>query len=589
MSSDLRTHPRSALTAGLALCLLLCPGDATAFTQSGLGTDFGFAVPMGHEWVTRLAALEVLGGDTVLKPDPNDPRRSWRRGLARSSDISAPDAAAEANRIRAMKVADTRYGSTYKPVLDAIIGERWVDIGGFNVTNAKLGPVNCHDAMTQEPAEIQYDHYMRRYDDREAAGGVTSARASQERFVSYFVAAAMAPPGALEVWDGGGYAARVTVDNNYFLFGRAMHLFEDSFSAEHTVRDVDTNYETVVQVKGYMCSAGAEQHSHSNTSVVNYQSGDVIWLPGTRLNSGLSTYLPSLMKDRALVATEATKDLWAAVIRTMGQPRTKRRAVAQAEAEKLVQSWLAIDETKASTWYNDEAHRDDTYVLATNQTGKGRTVSDCMKGLGEPSGQQAVRVRALEEAQRFCAYNQVPVPGFEDRTDPSLKEYYNWDWRSSVWKKPDNGWKYPDMSVQPETRVMLRSAVNGKYMVAKVGLVDQTPILAQTGDPILWTQVKNTAGSYYYRAVNASLFLSYSGLWHGNAMFYHSVRDSAWNLQKLGNGMWNLLNTRWGQVMYVDGNIPQLNMHGRGNVPAGQWDIVEVPVEGGKEQLVGGR
>jgi hypothetical protein len=47
--------------------------------------------------------------------------------------------------------------------------------------------------VAQEPADIQYDHFMRRYDDAGGPGGVHAAKTSQQRFVAYFVAAATAP------------------------------------------------------------------------------------------------------------------------------------------------------------------------------------------------------------------------------------------------------------------------------------------------------------------------------------------------------------------------------------------------------------
>lgn len=147
-----------------------------------------------------------------------------------------------------------------------------------------IGKVDCFDAAAQEPVEVQYDHFMRRYDDRSGSGGVKAATGSRQRFIQYFVAAAMAPKTTMKVWDGGGYSALTEVDRNYFLFGRAAHLFEDAFSSEHTVRIADDNYERVRQVKSYMCAAGSEQHTHSNAKIFDYSSGDVIWKPGTGLD-----------------------------------------------------------------------------------------------------------------------------------------------------------------------------------------------------------------------------------------------------------------------------------------------------------------
>jgi hypothetical protein len=287
------------------------------------------------------------------------------------------------HRIKINTYDDQRYASRYKAVYDAIVGERWVDIAGYNVAGGNLpGNINCWDAVAQEPAEVQYDHFMRRYDDVAEHGGVDAANRSRDRFITYFVAAAMAPPEVMSVYDGGGAGSTaVDVDRNYFLFGRAVHLFEDSFSSEHTVRIAADNYTRIRQVKSYLCAPGSELHSHSQAAIMNYSSGDVVWKPGTQFNPSWKSYKASNMKDSALVAVEATKDLWAAFIRTMAAPMEVREAKARQEANTLVNNWLSYDQHEMKNWYNDESHRDDTYVLAPGQTGKGRTVEACMASL----------------------------------------------------------------------------------------------------------------------------------------------------------------------------------------------------------------
>ncbi len=107
-----------------------------------------------------------------------------------------------------------------------------------------------------------------------------------------------------------GFAVDATVDLNYFLFGRAVHLFQDAFSSEHIVRIPEDNYERIREVKSYLCTAGCEQHSHSQDAVIDFTSGDVIWKVGTRSKVGWENYKTSNMKPDPLVALEATKDLW---------------------------------------------------------------------------------------------------------------------------------------------------------------------------------------------------------------------------------------------------------------------------------------
>ena len=246
------------------LCLITLaalPTSVLSFTQHA-GTDASNPIPMGHEWITRLSAIELLGGvDPYIPDDPNDPRKKWTSGKAKNVDLTS--ATKEVERIKKLVFSEKTYAAQYKPVWDAIIGERWVDIGGNNFTKGKIFyRYDCLDNVTQEPAEVQYDHYMRRYDDVGGQGGLTAAKYSKERFIKYFVAAALANPGDMPVWDGGGYSVRVTVDRNYFLLGRALHLFEDSFSQDHTVRTQDDQYEKVRQVKSYLCANGSEQHAH---------------------------------------------------------------------------------------------------------------------------------------------------------------------------------------------------------------------------------------------------------------------------------------------------------------------------------------
>lgn len=57
------------LTFALGLAL---SSTVQAFTQFG-GQGI---MPMGHEWLTRTAALEVLDAEHIIEPDPNDPRHA---------------------------------------------------------------------------------------------------------------------------------------------------------------------------------------------------------------------------------------------------------------------------------------------------------------------------------------------------------------------------------------------------------------------------------------------------------------------------------------------------------------------------------
>jgi hypothetical protein len=561
-----------AVSLLILVALVLTPRAASGFTQSGAGLVFGNGVPMGHEWVTRLSVLEMIGGDPIMKPDPNDPRRTWTQGKAKNTNLSDPGAQRELARIRSQKYADQRYQSTYKAVYDAIMGERWVDLGGFNATNSMAGNHNCFDAVAQEPVEVQYDHFMRRYDDREADGGVKAAKESRARFVQYFVNAAMAPPTEMRVWDGGGYSALTDVDRNYFLFGRAAHLFEDSFSSEHVVRIPADNHVRVRQVKSYLCAAGSEQHTHSNAKILSYESGDVIWNPGTQLTSGWASYKPSNMKTHALVATEATKDLWAAFIRTMGVPLQQRQQAATTEANRLADNWLSFDEGEMRGWYNTEANRDGTYVLASGQGGKGQSVSACMKGLGVPSGDQLAKVKELESEQRFCLYNVVPEEGYSDLFDPSMHMPFNWKWKSSSWQAPPSNWKIPERPADTGKRVRIKSVDNSQYMAAPDGIADNKWVYCRAGAAPLDFILVGSKDDGVYRVTNApGLFLSYIES-TGSVKLYGSPKQANYRLEKTGTGD-AIKNLYWNQYMWLSKESPYITKAGDPRKRSAWWVV----------------
>jgi hypothetical protein len=557
----------------LFVLTLFTASPARAFTQSGLGIDsVGNGIPMGHEWLTRLAALEILGGDPVVAPDPDDPRKLWpAQGLAKNTSLAGADS--EVNRIKNTPISnDTRYESVYRPIFDAIIGERWVDIGGFNVSKAMASTYNCHSGAVQEPADVQDDHNLRRYDEREGFGAVSAAGGAQQRFINYFVAAATAPGGIIKVWDGGGYSAQVEVDRNYFLFGRAVHLFQDSFSSEHTVRLADDWYNRLRQVKSYSCAAGSEQHTHSNAKILDYTSGDVIWVPGTQFTSGWSSYKTSYMKPAALSATEASKDLWASFIRVMALPLAQRDAAARAEAATLVTNWLSYDSAEMSNWYADPSHRDSTYVLGTGESLPGQTVAACMQGVGYNTIDPDVRAAQVESTRRICVYNIKPITGYADLSDPQIRIPFNWDWTSSTsWNTPPAGWVVPTVAADTGTPVRIRSVSNGQSLTAPAGLTSDATIYAQAGTPVDFTRV-GSGSSVYFRARYApSLFFSYK-LTSGDAKLWNGTSDSNYRLDPQTQGF-AIYNPRWSDYFWLNGLIPRLSGSGNPSNTNARWYI----------------
>lgn len=400
------------------------------------------AIPIGHEWITTMSAIELFGGPW-MPPKEGDPRllpenSAW---LADTAGLGILRKTVLVRRITAQTHTENYYHSFYPYIFDAIVGQRWVDIAGMNVMRAKWTKHNCWDAIAQEDVRVQYDHFMRRYDEHGAESAVQAAERSVERFITYFVAAATARSMPVKVWDGGGHAKQEYVDKNFFLFGRAVHLFQDAFSPEHTVRLADDGFRRIRQVKSYLCSRGAEQHEHSTLKVVNYASGDVIWKPGTRRKLGWRNRKPEYMKLISLVATEATKDLWMAFLRALNQPEERRAAAAREEAEGIVERWLSYDGKEMSAWYENEAHRDGTYVLEEGQGGKGKSICDCLEALKITDCRQETRVEKLEADKCACLYNIEAKAGHDDLYDTQFNLPFLWTWKTRRWLTPPEGWR----------------------------------------------------------------------------------------------------------------------------------------------------
>lgn len=560
---------------------LIVPRPAAAFTQSGFGTAIGNGIPMGHEWITRLAAIEVLGYSREVPdvPDPNDPRRHWTQGLARNPDVSG--AGEEVRRIKGASWNDERYLSRYKAVYDAIVGQRWVDLGGYNAATSK----DCWDAVAQEAVDVQFDHFMRRWNDFDGQGGVVSAHDARQRFVDYFVAAATAPPTQIAVYDGGvALSTSVTVDRNYFLFGRAVHLFQDSFSSEHTVRIPEDNHVRVRQVKSYMCAAGSEQHTHSTRRILDYTSGDVVWIPGTQIDVGWRAYKPSSMKPTALVATEASKDLWAAFIRTMAKPMAERAAAARSEAVTLATNWLGSDDQEVRTWYDDPSHRGDTFLRPTNEEGSAEDVKRCMAGLDVGTDDPAVRAAQLQETRRTCLYNALPWPGYSDLYDTSMRLWYSWQWRNKLKLEPaPPGWQVPDLPADSGTRVRVRSVANGHSMSAPDGIRPDAWVYCRAGAaPLDFIFVGPQDDGVFRLVDDPDLFLSYR-LTTGAVKLYRPTAletPTNYRIERLPNGppgSWSIWNRYWKQYMWLSGESPYITRQGDPKEPSGQWILEGMP------------
>ncbi len=383
------------------------------------------------------------------------------------------------------------------------------------------------------------------------------------------------------IWDGGAASARTEVDRNYFLFGRAVHLFQNSFSSEHTVRLPVDNYEQVRQVKSYLCAPGSEQHTQSKSEIMSYVSGDVVWKPDASRNPGWGSYTPSNMKDVALVATEATKDLWAAFIRTMGTPPAQREAAARTEAETLAKNWLGNNDAEMSSWYANANNRVENYVLGPGETGKGQSVKECMTGLGVKPGDktgaqmQMERVHKLEETQRICLFNVEAEDGYSDLFDPSLRMPYNWTWvNQREWETPPKGWKLPDRPADTGTRLRIKNQRANCSLSAPDGVGQNAWIYCRKGGAAPdFIQIPGTHGSFF-RLTTAPLFLSYRAS-TGAVKLYDSPNQAEYRVEGAprGSGQWKIKNLYWDMFMWLYKESPYITRAGNPSNPDAKWEF----------------
>ena len=541
--TDQNYQPIRPIVPLLLGLLLLLPGQSQAFTQKGLGG----AIPTGHEWLTTLSAIELFGAEWQPSPE-GDPRRmgpppAW---LADTSGLAALQRSPLLKSLLAAPKKDNYYHSTYEFIYAAIIGQRWVDIAGVNVLKAKWAKHNCWDAVAQEDDNVQYDHFMRRFKEHGAERGASAADSATARFIRYFVAAATAKAIQMKVWDGGGNSRETLVHSNFFLFGRALHLFQDSFSPEHTVRLAEDGYRQVRQVKSYMCSRGSEQHLQDQMKVINYESGDVIWTPRSRRRIGKKNLRASNMKTIALVATEATKELWIAFLTSLNAPQIHRADVARQQAEALARRWFSYHPDEMAGWYKDPAHRDATYVFEINDTLPGQEFCACLANLKIDSCKQETRIAKLEEDRCNCLYNITPEPGFEDLSDAHLSIPYLWTWKSRKWLKAPGGWKPPQRHADAGRLVSLRAKGELKGLYKD----DRHRINASGyGSPLRLVQVGQDS-LCYFRDADSGRFIGYRRR-HGRLGLVAKAKRAAFALRHSPEGT-QLLSHRAGTELGMD-------------------------------------
>jgi hypothetical protein len=416
-----------ARPARLLVLLALCAGSSAHAFSQGAGVHASGGTPQGHEWLTVHSALEVLGVEKMTQGDPRS-----KSSVTKARNLAVP--AAIKQQLVAEKVSDSQYGSHLKKVLATVHGQRWVDIAGMNIVKNKTGyKYDCFDGIPQTPDEFQHDHFCRQRGEEGAAGAIRAINDSVARFKRYFAEAAVAPAGTIKFWDGGIAAAEYTADRNFFLFGRALHLFQDSFSTEHAHRVPNDGFQTVRGIKTYLCSKGSDQHTHQKPIAATAawgslaSNGDIIW------KTAANDWTTRNVKEHALVALEASKDLWAAFLRVMALPASQRSAAAQREANTLATNWMSMDEAAINQRYdakNPEAAKEAGWVGFN-----AKDQADCDAHLGATA--QEPLMTKINEARKWCTY-QIKFKDakrYKD-VDKYLNIPYYWDWKGLTWDTP---------------------------------------------------------------------------------------------------------------------------------------------------------
>jgi hypothetical protein len=296
--------------------LLLCwTGTAAAFTQSSPIT------PVGHEWLTVEAAKEVGKNEKefslLLEASSKE---VWDQARCKACD---------------------QYETSNFAVWSTVMGNRWVDIMGFTPPAQE----DCLNAVAQDNEEVQYDHFLRQLGGEGDKGREKAIAESVKRFRKYFLDAVAAGSDLIAFTDGGTLQRSLKARRDYFLFGRAAHLFQDSFSLEHADRTAKDRFKTVRDIKSYVCTRGSYQHKHGLPSAMlnlygisqeNYDNhGDVLWKDRGPL--GLSPNEQENLKEHANAAYYAMMDLWRAFVRAK-QPG----ADAEKKVDDVIKTWMSI-------------------------------------------------------------------------------------------------------------------------------------------------------------------------------------------------------------------------------------------------------
>jgi hypothetical protein len=292
------------------VCSCGCCAEPTRASQSSPVS------PSGHEFLTSASADSV--------------RACW--------PILATDGKAEIEK-RGLCTGACRHGAYSFAAWSAIMGARWADLMGFRAGPFFPAQQRCLLAVAQDNEDVQYDHALRKATESGPSGGMTAAIGIRARLTQRFLEAVLAPDEDILIADGGAQQDHFRVRRPFFLFGRAVHIVQDSFSRFHGLRGLP-DFRTIEQINSYVCTPNAPIHPHVTPGVADlvfgpdFTNGDIIW------KEKCQPERRECLKPEYEAAVRASGDLWVAFLKVDSLPLNERSAAAHREMDAFSAAWM---------------------------------------------------------------------------------------------------------------------------------------------------------------------------------------------------------------------------------------------------------
>jgi hypothetical protein len=295
--------PKLQHVASLA-CVLLLADTSSAFTTKG---GPGGVFPAGHEELIMMGA-KYLGG------------------------VYTEPSVTELNTKAACGAGCDSYHTKNWKSWSVIMGNRWLDIGGYDV----LGDPNqqwCWKYAIQESDDVQYGHALRKRCDVGGDGLQATYKGVVATIKSRFMMAVAAPDDPKGMWfrDGGASVKFYMASRPYFFLGLAVHTLQDTFSKAHTRRD--QTFRTLVDFNSYVDTPGATPHPHESPAAEDLIQPPGAWAPWDPNNT--FAWWKSKLRPSAQEAYSATVDLLTAfdAVKNRGEDAAVRW-------QKFADDWL---------------------------------------------------------------------------------------------------------------------------------------------------------------------------------------------------------------------------------------------------------